>query len=182
MMRLSIYSVVFSLVLSGSAMAQEQAAPRLYVGSGSGSSTLYNSNQNGNGAGKPLSLKQILKGKNETGYEYSREGTGFTPYGTKSMYSSGSISPSAEEVTAYRAQQAREARKREEDAQRSLLAYNAPDPAQQQINQQTQGYLNQFQTPAAQPYYGGTYVAPRPVYQGRDLGVNEPKKVFNSVQ
>lgn len=182
MMRLSIYSVVFSLMLSGGVMAQEQAAPRLYVGSGSGSSTLYNSNQNGNGAGKPLSLKQILKGKNETGYQYDREGTGFTPYGTKDMYSSGSISPSAEEVAAYRVQQAQEARKREEEAQRSLMAYNnSPVPVDQQINQQTQGYLNQFQTPVAQPY-GGAYVVPQPVYQGRDLGIDKPKKVFNSVQ
>jgi hypothetical protein len=179
-MRFAVCSMVFSLLLSGTAMAQEQTAPRLYVGSGSGSTTLYNSNQNGNGAGKPLSLKQILKGKNETGYEYSREGTGFTPYGTKNMYSSGSISPSAEEVAAYRVQQAQEARKREEEAQRSLMAYNSPDPVQQQINQQTQSYMDQFLPPGTpgQPAQG--YAPVKQVYEGRETGVTTPKKVFNT--
>ncbi len=155
-------------------MAQENS-PRLYVGSGASGGSLYNKSSNGAGAGKPLSLQQIVRGSNTTGYEYNREGTGFTPYGANVMYRSNSLSPSAEEVESYRAQQAAQARQREQDAQRSFLAYNNPDTPSA-VSQQTQQYLNQFQTP------GQNGIPPRQTYEGRDLGVRTPPKIFNSVQ
>lgn len=171
---------VWLLGVSAPSFAQDQGAPRLYVGSGSGSSTLYNSNANGTGAGKPLYLKQILQGKSEQGYTYSREGTGFTPYGTKNMYSSGSIAPSADEVAAYRVKQANEARQREEAARQNLMAYNNPDPIQA-IDNQTQMYMNQFQTPGQTPTGPVQGYAPvKQIYEGRPTGVDMPKKVFNT--
>lgn len=179
---------LFSMLAAVSAMmwiypgdAGAQGKP-LYNGSATtGTTSLYNSNQNGTGAGKPLSLNQIMSGTNATGYEYQRGGTGYTPYGTQNLYNSNSLSPSVEEVNAYRAQQADAARRAELEAQRSLLSYANPDA---DPNAQTQTYLNQFQ---GQPQTGASpapyaYKPPTQVYKGRDLGIDVPKRVFNSVQ
>lgn len=159
--------------------AQAQDRP-LYNSQSSGGTTLYNKGT----SGKPLSLKQITEGRSTTGYSYSRNGTGFQPYGSASSNTSG-LYPTMAEIQSFRERRAAEAQAMEQQSLASLqqghdnpMAPSAPAAAA--------GNYLPGTVPALPGQAAGAATA-EPVkkiqrYKGRETGVTVPPKVFNSVR
>jgi hypothetical protein len=164
--------LTIGMLAAGLTSAQAQDRP-LYNSSGTSTATTPYS-----AGGAPLSLKQITQGKSQTGYSYTRGGTGYSPYGTEE---NGSNLTEAQ-INAFRERRAAEAQSAEKQALATL----------QQSQSNNLANANPLTTPAAvfpgQPQ--GTAAAPgmsqaekpRQIYKGRDTGVRIPPKVFNSVR
>lgn len=168
-MRLLSLLTVVLVTVPALGMAQDRPLynSRSIHGAPTGAAPLYNSGQTG---GQPLSLNQITQGKNNAGYSYERDGTGFRPFNSSDY--SGSTQAAAE---AYRADRAAQAANAEQQAMNSLMGVH-----QDSINNHP--IFNNVTGAAA-----GTnvYAAPekkKQKYDGRDRGINEPPKVFNSVR
>lgn len=153
------------------AMACAQDSRPLYnsTGSVSAGTPLYNS---GTAGVQPLSIKQIMEGKSETGYTYQYDNsTSYRPYAAGSP-----TFPSLDQVEAFRARQAADAQASEQLAMQDL--------AQQREQQQLGGgLLDEAAIPGGlQILIPDTLTKKKSRYKGRDLGIEIPPKVFNSVR
>ncbi len=161
--------------LASVAQAQEQNPPPLYNRSGQTGTT--ESGSGVTGAGKPLFLPRLLQGSSRNN---AGAGAGAVPSANRPMYSSDFMAPSSADIDLYRQQQAENYQRTQQEAHDSLLAYNNPSP--EEISQQTQQYLNQFQNSGTPGGFvmGGT--GARQIYNGRNTGVTSPPKTFKSVE
>lgn len=171
-MRFIAFLVLTMAVFPALAQAQDTTQP-LYNSSGNATAgaPLYNK---GTAGVQPLSIKQIMEGKNTSGYTYNYDNTtSYRPYGA----GGNPTFPSLDQVEAFRARQAAEAQEREQLAMQDLS---------QQVQQQQQ--VNGI--PGAQALTEGLQTLipqeeqkkKKMRYKGRDLGITIPPKVFNSVR
>lgn len=137
------------------------------------SPNLYNSPGGPSGTRGPLSLRQMLQGKNDAANGSVNSyygGSNFRPYGIDNNSYSLSLSP--QEIKASRARRDALAQQRERE---SLQDIETAD-----IQGQTAGFLNQFQGQNAT----GATAAPqqRRRFRKRESGFEMPRKVFNSIR
>ncbi len=178
-MRVLLPALAVLAILAAPASAQEQ---KLYNSNNRGGTTLYNSGSSG---ARPLDLKQITQGRNNTGYVYNRGGTGYTPYGANTGATSG-LYPTLAEVEAFRARRSAEAQAQQQASMKSLQQIHDYQRLQDQnLPPQMPGAAAGMATDAtgaAQTPYTMAPVKKVQRYKGRDTGVEAPPKVFNSVR
>ena len=172
------FAVLGMAITGGTGNARADERPALYNSSGAGGSTLYNAT----GGVRPLSLNQILQGRSDTGSGgVSRYSRSYSPYtsGGNSGFSS------YDEIAAFRATQAEQARQSQMQAQQALESYRDENQYLQR-DEQTQAYLNRFQgtgAGTASSSYASQPVQQRVIYkQRKEQSIQKPQRLFNSVQ
>ncbi len=172
------YLLVFTALAAFMCGIQDVSAQEkrpLYNSQSGGGTALYNNT----GGIRPLSLRQIVEGRDNVrgssnlgGYQQS-----YTPYTTSNSFSS------YQEIDAFRAQQAERARRNEEEAQQAYLAYMSEDQNQNREDK-TQSYRSRFQgSGASAATMRRQQPAQRVLYKERqEKKIQRPERLFNSVR
>lgn len=173
MLGVFILTVVVSFEAYSQNEEKKERERRVYGTSGSGTSApnLFNSPTSSHGTGGPLSLKQIIQGREKaaTGDRYATYGGNKVadPYGINSNNYALNISSS--EVSAYREHRNFMAQQREEKALEELAEFDpAAGPAFFNPNQNTSNV-----DPKGKP---------KSIYIKRNKGFDKPKRIFRSVR
>lgn len=176
-MRLFLILLLTILLPVAPVLAQDSNGSRTIFNrsQGTASPNLFNSPNTASGTRGPLSLRQMLQGKDNAANGSVNSyygGSNFRPHGVDNNSYSLSLSP--EEIKASRARRDALAQRQERESLDNLQTAGLDD-----IQGQTAGFLNKFQGQG-----DATAVTPqkRKRFKKRDSGFEIPKKVFNSIR
>ncbi len=177
-MRLFLTVLLISLMVPVAGMAQQSddSGRTIYNRSLSGNGArLYNAPNSSYGTRGPISLRQMLAGKENAANGSKNSyygGSNFRPYGTDNNNYSLSLSP--DQIRASRARRDAFAQQRERENMKTLQQTAQLDG----VEGQTNNFLNKFQSRAVR---APANLGRKDRFKQRKKGFEMPKKVFNSI-